>query len=63
MDKSTTRPRSATRGIETTRGILTYSQLAPLLAAQVAKVEERIANGACANFFFAPLAPFCGYRF
>jgi hypothetical protein len=29
MDKSTTPPRDATRGIETTQGILTYSQLAP----------------------------------
>ena len=49
MDKSHTRPRSATRGIETTQGILTYAQLAPLLAGQVVKIEERIADGAYAG--------------
>ena len=57
MDKSTTRPRSATRSIETTQGILTYSQLAPLLARQVARAEERILDGVYANVrSFAQLA-------
>jgi len=57
MDKSTTRPRSATRSIETTQGILTYAQLAPLLGEQVAKVEEHILDGVYANVqSFAQLA-------
>ncbi len=45
MARSTTPPNAATRYIETTRGILSYSQLAPLLAVRVLRVEERIAAG------------------
>ena len=37
-----TRPDRATRFIETTRGILSYSEIAPLLAKQVLVVESRI---------------------
>jgi len=49
MDKSTTRPPSATRSIETTQGILTCAQLAPLLAERVLEIEGRIAAGAYAG--------------
>jgi hypothetical protein len=38
----------ATRYIQTTRGLLSYSQLAPLLAEQVLRVETAIASGAYA---------------
>ena len=40
-----TRPDRATRFIETTRGILSYSEIAPLLAEQVLLVESRIYRG------------------
>jgi CRISPR-associated endonuclease/helicase Cas3 len=40
-----TRPDRATRFIETTRGILSYSDIAPLLAEQVLLVESRIYRG------------------
>jgi CRISPR-associated endonuclease/helicase Cas3 len=40
-----TRPDRATRFIETTRGILSYSEIAPLLAEQVLVVESRIYRG------------------
>lgn len=45
MDSGTTRPpHSATRYIETSAGILTYQELAPLLAEQVAKTEFSIVD-------------------
>ena len=39
-----TRPERATRFIETTRGVLSYSQLAPLLAGQVVAVQADAAR-------------------
>ena len=44
MAGDTTPPDGATRHIQTTQGILTYSQLAPLLAGRVLKVERDIAD-------------------
>jgi len=44
-----TRPDRATRFIETTRGILSYSEIAPLLAEQVLVVESRIYRGDFSN--------------
>ncbi len=44
-----TRPDRATRFIETTRGILSYSEIAPLLAEQVLIVESRIYRGDFSN--------------
>jgi len=49
MDKNTTRPSSATRSIETTQGVLTCAQLAPLLAGPIIGIEARIAGGAYAG--------------
>jgi len=46
MAGDTTPPGGATRYLETTRGVLTYSQLAPLLAERVLQVERDIAAGA-----------------
>ena len=43
MAGETTPPGGATRFIETTRGLLSYSQLAPLLAERVLRVERSIA--------------------
>lgn len=40
MAQDSTQPRHATRFIETARGILSYSQLAPLLAERVLKKAE-----------------------
>ena len=45
MASETTPPGGATRYIQTTRGLLSYSQLAPLLAEQVLFVERDIASG------------------
>ena len=45
MADSTTPPGSATRWIETSRGVLSYAQLAPLLAERVLRVQERIEAG------------------
>ncbi len=45
MADNSTSPGHATRTVETTRGLLTYGQLAPLLAERVLVVEERIATG------------------
>ncbi len=42
MAGETTRPRDATRWIETSRGILSYTQLAPLLAERVLRVQQRL---------------------
>ena len=48
MAGGTTPPHGATRFVETTRGILSYSQLAPLLA------ERAIASG---DFAREPISP------
>jgi CRISPR-associated endonuclease/helicase Cas3 len=45
MAGETTPPSGATRFIQTTRGLLSYSQLAPLLAERVLRVEAAIATG------------------
>ena len=42
MAEDSTQPPHATRFIETTRGVLSYSQLAPLLAERVLKVQQDI---------------------
>lgn len=49
MAGETTPPGGATRFIQTTRGLLSYSQLAPLLAERVLRVEAAIASGAFAE--------------
>jgi len=54
MAGDTTPPSGATRYIQTTRGLLSYSQLAPLLAEQVLRVERLIASGAFAAESLAP---------
>lgn len=48
MAGETTPPDGATRFIETTRGVLSYTQLAPLLAERVLAVERSIAADAYA---------------
>ncbi len=48
MAGETTPPGGATRFIQTTSGLLSYSQLAPLLAERVLRVETAIASGAFA---------------
>lgn len=53
MAGETTPPGGATRFLETTRGLLSYSQLAPLLAERVLAVERAIASG---EFSPQPLA-------
>ena len=45
MAESTSSPGTATRWIETSRGVLSYSQLAPLLAERVLRVQERVEAG------------------
>lgn len=45
MDGDTTRPRDATRWIETSRGILSYTELAPLLAERVLNLQQRLESG------------------
>ena len=42
MAQDSTQPSDATRFIETTRGVLSYSQLAPLLAERVLKIQQDI---------------------
>jgi CRISPR-associated endonuclease/helicase Cas3 len=42
MAEDSTQPPHATRFIETTRGVLSYSQLAPLLAERVLKIQQDI---------------------
>ena len=42
MAEESTQPPEATRFIETARGVLSYSQLAPLLAERVLKVQQDI---------------------
>jgi len=51
MAEDSTQPPDATRYIETTRGVLSYSQLAPLLAERVLKVQQDIED----NFYAARL--------
>ena len=46
MAPETSPPGGATRYIQTTRGLLSYSQLAPLLAERVLRVERDIATAA-----------------
>ena len=45
MAEDSTQPPHATRFVETTRGILSYAQLAPLLAERVLRVQQDIAEG------------------
>ena len=45
MAEGSTSPSHATRTVATTRGVLTYAQLAPLLAERVLVVEQRIVSG------------------
>jgi CRISPR-associated endonuclease/helicase Cas3 len=54
MAGETAPPGGATRYIQTTRGLLTYSQLAPLLAERVLVVERAIASGAYESHSRAP---------
>lgn len=54
MAGETTPPGGATRYIQTTRGLLSYSQLAPLLAEQVLRVERLIASAVFAAQSLAP---------
>lgn len=49
MAGETTPPGGATRFIQTTRGLLSYSQLAPLLAERVLRAETAIASGVFAS--------------
>src|SRR5438445_459642 len=49
MAGNPTPPGGDTRFIQTTRGLLSYSQLAPLLAERVLRVETSIASGAYAS--------------
>ena len=44
-DSRGTRPERATRFVETAQGVLSYAELAPLLADRVAAVEQGIAEG------------------
>jgi len=53
MAGETTPPGGATRFIETTRGLLSYAQLAPILAERVLEVERAIASG---HFSDQPMA-------
>src|SRR5882672_2167435 len=54
MASETSPPVGATRYIQTTRGLLSYSQLAPLLAERVLVVERNIADGFFAAQTLAP---------
>lgn len=49
MAEGSTQPPNATRFVETTRGILSYAQLAPLLAERVLRVQEDIEDSAFAD--------------
>ena len=51
-DSRNTRPDRATRYVETTQGILTYTELAPYLAERVTRIETEIFKGAFANTVF-----------
>jgi CRISPR-associated endonuclease/helicase Cas3 len=54
MASDTTPPSGATRFIQTTRGLLSYAQLAPLLAERVLMVEQNIAQGMFGSLTFSP---------
>jgi len=57
MAGETTPPGGATRFFETTRGLLSYSQLAPLLAERVLGMERAIASGISpihGAYYFSP---------
>jgi len=54
MAPDTAPPSGATRYLQTTRGLLTYSQLAPLLAERVLRAEREIAVG---SFTIQTLSP------
>ena len=54
MAPDTTPPSGATRYLQTSRGLLSYSQLAPLLAEQVLRVEREIASGTFAAQALSP---------
>jgi len=49
MAEDSTQPPEATRFLETTRGVLSYSQLAPLLAERVLKVQQDIEDSLYAS--------------
>jgi CRISPR-associated endonuclease/helicase Cas3 len=49
MAENSTQPPHATRFVETTRGILSYAQLAPLLAERVLRVLQDIEDGVFAT--------------
>lgn len=49
-----TRPDHATRWIETSRGILSYAELAPLLAERVTLAEAALYSGLWADTAFTP---------
>lgn len=49
-----TRPDRATRFVETSRGVLSYAELAPLLAERVALAEAALYSGAWADAPFTP---------
>src|SRR5690349_22501106 len=49
MAPDTTPPSGATRYLQTTRGLLSYTELAPLLAERVFRAEEEIAEGKFAS--------------
>jgi hypothetical protein len=48
MAEDSTQPPHATRFVETTRGILSYAQLAPLLAERVLRLLQDIEDGSFA---------------
>ena len=54
MAPETSPPGGATRYLQTTLGLLSYSQLAPMLAERVLRVERDIAAGAFAVQALAP---------
>ena len=54
MAPDTTPPGGATRYLQTSRGLLSYSQLAPLLAVEVLRIEREIASGTFAAQALSP---------
>jgi CRISPR-associated endonuclease/helicase Cas3 len=54
MAPDTTPPGGATRYLQTSRGLLSYSQLASLLAEQVLRIEREIASGTFAARALSP---------
>ena len=52
MAGDATRPYDATRWIETSRGLLSYAELAPLLAERVLRVQQKLEGAAYANAEF-----------